>query len=150
MTTELRDKVVRLEAKMETIESVPTRIVRLEAGFSNMKSTLEDIRLQGMEASRREDVHYTKISKTIEDNHSKVMARIGNVEDKQKTIYTSFNVAFFCCALLVGGVYLWANVLSPSLSTRIVHDSRGPLTTSRVVVPPAPLPPRQLMEPKKQ
>lgn len=150
MTTELRDKVVRLEAKMEGIEGLPARTVQLESGFSNMKSTLEDIRLQGMEASRREDAHYTKISKTIEDNHSKIMARIGNVEDKQKTIYTSFNVAFFCCALLVGGVYLWANVLSPSLSTRIAHDSRGPLTTSRVTVPPAPLPPRQLMEPKKQ
>lgn len=142
MSTDLRDKVVRLEAKMEGVENVPARIVELEAGFSHMKSTLEDIRLQGMEQSRIESARYDKITSTMEENHTKVMTRIGGVERKQNIIFNSFNAVVFCGVLLVGGVYLWSKVLSPSLSTRIVHDSRVTNAPTVTALPEPVLSPR--------
>ena len=126
---ELRDRVVRIETKLEGIENVPGRVIELEAGFTHMKSTLEDIRLQGMEQSRREDQHYSEMTSLIQTSHSKVMERMGGVEKRQNTIYTSFNVVVFCAALLIGGIYLWSNVFSPSLSDRIHRDAR--VTTSK-------------------
>ena len=114
---ELRERVAVVENEIRRLSSMPTKVERLEVDFSHMKGTLEDIRLQGMESSRREEAHYDTLHKLIEN-------RISKVEIKQSTILTTVRVVFICLGVAWAIVAAWVTIVSPALDKRI--ESKAP------------------------
>jgi hypothetical protein len=114
---ELRERVAVVENEVLKLSNMPIRVERLEFDFSHMKATLEDIRLQGMEQTRKEEAHYDTLHKLIEN-------RIGNVETKQASILTTARVSLLCAGIAWAAVAAWLTVVSPALDKRI--ESRAP------------------------
>ena len=123
---ELRERVAVVENEVRRLSSMPSKVERLETDFSHMKATLEDIRLQGMEQTRKEEAHYSTL-------HDLIEKRIGNVEIKQASILTTARVSLCCAGIAWAVVAAWLTVVSPALDKRIkskVPDRHQLLSTS--------------------